>query len=76
MNLNWNHILDKQPAHREKIIHLDCKFEGKYMTMGIRDYYQSCTFQEILDFHKNHNLELDFWWISYKDFPFPKDKEI
>lgn len=72
--MQFYHIMDKQPDNRESIIHIDRPYKGHY-TMGMRNYVQNCTFQDIIDWCKNNDFPLpDFWWISSKDFPFP-DKD-
>jgi hypothetical protein len=73
--MKWNHIMDKQPQHGESIVQVDAPYEGHYC-MGMRDYYQKCTFEEYLDFCRNSNISFpDFWWVSAKEFPFPNQPE-
>lgn len=73
--LPWKHIMEEQPDHGESIIQIDFPYMGHYC-MGMRDYYQVCTFQELLDFCKESEIpNPNFWWISAKDFPFPDKKE-
>lgn len=68
--------MDQQPAHGESIIHLDTPYEGHW-NMGMRNYYQRCTFEELLNYGKDNNLpNPDFWWISAKDFPFPEIEKV
>lgn len=67
--------MNKQPKDGESIIQIDNPSKGNY-SIGMRNYYQKCSFKEYLDFCKQNNLEIpDFWWISYKDFPFPYQPE-
>jgi len=72
--MKWNHILDKQPEDGESIIQIDPPYEGHYC-IGMRDYYQKCSFKEVLEFYNQNELKLDFWWISAIDFPFPDQPE-
>lgn len=75
-NIMWNHIQDKQPEHGESIIHLDNPYSGHCMMM-MRDYNQMCTWKELMKFNADNDLPpFDFWWISSKDFPFPKDERF
>jgi hypothetical protein len=74
--MNWNHIMDKQPENGESIIHIDRPYKDGHYCMGMRNYIQDCSFEEVLKFCKDYEWpKPDFWWISAKDFPFP-DKEI
>lgn len=71
--LNWTYIRDNQPEHDEMIVQCEPPFEGHYY-IGIRKYYQTCTWQQYLDECKRCEMEPpDFWWISAKDFPFPME---
>ena len=72
--MKWNHIMLKQPEHEEKII--ECHVEGEgYYTLGIRKYFQTCSFDELLKYCLDHDIpNPDFWWISGEDFPFPDRK--
>jgi hypothetical protein len=73
--LSWNHIMDIQPEHDELIIQIDAPYEGHY-SMGMRTYYQKCTWEEMLEYCKHIDIpNPNFWWISAKDFPFPDKKE-
>ena len=72
--MQWKHILDEQPEHGRRIVQVNPPYEGNY-SIGTREYYQKCTFQELLDYYKSNGDYLpDFWWIYEKDFPFPKKK--
>lgn len=69
--LKWNYIMDIQPQHDEEIIQCNKPCEGHY-TMGMRTYYQKCTWEELIKYYKDNDLGYpDFYWISAKDFPFP-----
>lgn len=73
--MKWHYIRDKQPEHEESIIHCDRPYHGHYC-LGMRNYYQNCSWQEILDMCDEIKVERpDFWWISAKDFPFPDQEE-
>lgn len=73
--MKWNHIMDKQPEHGERIIQIDYPYSDEYC-IGIGNYYQKCSFQEVVDYYQKHNLgEPDFWWIHAKDLPFPAQPE-
>jgi len=63
--------MDKQPQDGESIIQIDPAYEGHY-AMGMRNYVQKCSFDEVVKYYDDGNLgKPDFWWISAKDFPFP-----
>lgn len=69
--LNWIYVMDKQPEHDEVIVRIDAPYEGHY-TMGMVKYFQTCSWEEILQFQRDNDLPYyDWWWISAKDFPFP-----
>lgn len=73
--MKWNHIMNKQPEHGERIIQIDPPYSDHYC-IGMRDYYQKCSFKEVVDYYEKSNLgRPDFWWISAKDFPFPDQPE-
>ena len=72
--IDWKHIMDEQPAQGEMIVQCEPPFEGHY-TMGMRQYHQNCSFDDIIKFHKESDLNPpNFWWVSAKDFPFPGEK--
>lgn len=72
--IKWNHIMDSQPDHERSIIHCDPPYQGHY-SIGMRDYYQSCSFEEILKYNEKHGWpNPDFWWVYSEDFPFPDIK--
>lgn len=74
--MKWRHIIDEQPEHDQEIIQIDAPHEGHY-TMGMRKYYQKCSFEEIVHFDKLHNLgSLNFWWMPADEFPFPDKKDL
>lgn len=67
----WNYIMDKQPETGRSIIQIDRPYEGHY-SMGMRDYYQHCTWAEVLNYCKQEEIPTpDFWWIYKENFPFP-----
>lgn len=69
--MNWNHIMDKQPEHGRKIIQVDQPYEGHY-PMGMREYYQPMSFEELMKSYKQMEMnDPDFWWVYVEDFPFP-----
>lgn len=69
--IEWNHIMDKQPEHGRSVIQIDPPYKGHYC-MGMRDYYQNCSFQSVLDSCKMEELPYpNFWWVYSEDFPFP-----
>lgn len=73
----WHHIMDKQPEDDEIIIQVDAPYEDGHRPMGMRKYVQKCTFEEVIEYSRqSFGLDycLNFWWISSKDFPFPKDR--
>jgi len=73
----WNHIMDKQPEHGRTIIHIDRPHEGHY-SMGMREYVQYCTWEEVLENYRKLSLfsyKPDFWWVYKEDFPFPDSEE-
>ncbi len=70
--IKWNHIMNSQPEHGRKIIHLDRPYLGEFTTLGITEYYQKCSFEELLDYYKKEDIQNpDFWWVYVEDFPFP-----
>jgi hypothetical protein len=75
--MNWNHIMDCQPDHDRSIIQCEGPQPDGHYSIGMRYYYQMCTWKEFLDWSKDNDLNNpDFWWIYKEDFPFPnKDKK-
>jgi hypothetical protein len=72
--MEWKYILDEQPKDGEMIVQIDEPAYGR-SSMGITEYYQKCSFEEVLAFYKNHDMgHPDFWWVSVADFPFPQFK--
>lgn len=68
--------MDKQPEHDEMIVECHPPFEGHYK-MGMRKYYQTCSFEDLLNYIKEIDGEQpDFYWISASKFPFPEPREI
>lgn len=64
--------MKSQPIHERSIVQIDVPYEGHF-TIGVRKYYQTNSFQEILDFYTDHELTLpNFWWVYEEDFPFPE----
>lgn len=73
--IKWNHIRERQPEHGRSIIQIDPPYLGHY-TIGMRDYDQRCSWEEILKFCRDSDIPPpDFWWMHSEDFPFP-DKSI
>lgn len=73
--MNWRYIMDEQPCDGQMIVQVDAPYEQHY-TMGMRKYFQKCSFEEVLNFCKRTNLpNPDFWWIPASEFSFPKHKE-
>lgn len=70
-NIEWNHIMEKQPLNGELIVHCDKPYKGHY-PIGMREYSQLCSFERVIEFYKEFDLDgPDFWWVTAKDFPFP-----
>lgn len=76
--MNWHHIMDKQPAHDEMIVECHLPPQDGHYIMGMRKYYQTCNFVEILDYFKRfgEGPYPDFYWISASEFPFPEPRDI
>ncbi len=73
--MEWKHIMDKQPFHGQSIIQIDAPYGGHY-AMGMRNYYQTCSWDEFLNYNKESDMpNPDFWWIAAEDFPFPDKKK-
>lgn len=73
--MKWKNIQDEQPAHDEEIVQCNPLGDGDYI-MGIRKYYQTVSWQDLIEYYKNNDLPtLDFFWISAKDFPFPTESK-
>ncbi len=69
--MKWNHIMDCQPEHGRSIVQIDAPYEGHYC-MRMRDYYQRCTWEEILEYCKKEKIpNPNFSWVYAEDFPFP-----
>ena len=69
--MEWIHITDRQPLHEQEIVQIDPPYEGHY-TMGMRKYYQSCSWDELLGYCSAYSWMVpDFWWIAAENFPFP-----
>jgi hypothetical protein len=69
--MNWKHIKDEQPEDGEYIVQIDPPYKGHYC-MGMRQYVQKCSFEEVLNFYQQIGGEgPDFWWIKASEFPFP-----
>lgn len=63
--------MDKQPEHGESIIQVDPPYKGHYC-MGMRDYQQTCTFDELFKYCTDREFcTPNFFWTPAKDFPFP-----
>jgi len=73
--LNWIHILEKQPCHGQQIVQLNPVCSDGHHTIGQREYYQTCPFEDLLQYYIKSDLILDFWWIAVEDFPWP-DQDI
>ncbi len=72
--IKWKHIQDEQPAHGEEIVQCNPPYEGHY-AMGMRKYYQNISWKEFVESCNRTGWPLpDFYWISAKDFPFPKER--
>ncbi len=72
MTLNWKHIMNEQPKHGQSIVQIDAPYMGHY-NMGMREYCQACTFEEVVNFCIKNDISLpDYWWIATDEFPFPK----
>lgn len=72
--MEWNHILEKQPEHGRKIIHIDPPFEGHY-PMGMRTYTQYGSWEDYLKWAQQSDMMPNFWWIYAEDFPFPEQRK-
>jgi len=69
--LNWNHIQDCQPEVGEKLVCLNIRSNGEYV-FYITDHVQYGTWKQVKALHNELKLALpNFWWIRYKDFPWP-----
>ncbi len=72
--MKWIHIMEKQPKDGDSIIQINAPYEGIY-GIGMRKYNQKCTFKELIDFNRLHDIpNPDFWWMLSEDFPFPDKK--
>ncbi len=71
--MKWNHILDKQPEHGKFIIQIDPPYEGHF-NIGMREYIQYCSFEDVLNYSKSNDIPTpDYWWVYVRDFDFPND---
>ncbi len=71
--MKWNHIMDCQPEHGREIIQVDPPYEDGNYCIGMREYGQLCSFEDVLKFCSDNDLpDPNFWWIYIEDFPFPK----
>ncbi len=69
--MKWNHIMQLQPEHGRSIVQVDPSYFG-YRSMGMRNYFQNCSFDELLKYCKDSDLKNpDFWWIYFEDFDCP-----
>jgi len=73
--IKWTHIMDAQPEHDAYIIQVDEPYHD-IQPMGKRKYYQTCSWEEFLNFNKQYEMpNPNFFWCYAKDFPFPKFSE-
>jgi len=68
--------MDSQPEDARSIVQIDAPYEGHY-SMGMRDYYQMCTWEDMLRYCKIEEIpNPDFWGCYAEEFPFPDRKDI
>jgi hypothetical protein len=68
--------MDCQPEHGRQIIQIDSPYMGHY-PMGMRDYYQRGTFEDLLKYCLDYDIpNPDFWWMYAEDFPFPDKMDL
>lgn len=72
--MKWKHIMEEQPEHDESIIQIDKPYLGHY-SMGMRNYHQLVSFENILkNCEANDWPRPDFWWVRASEFPFPEKR--
>ncbi len=75
--IKWHHIMDQQPVNGSSIIQLDPMYEGRYETIGFRIWDLRMSFQEYIKYNTEKDLPLpNFYWMYYKNFPFPNHQNF
>ncbi len=75
--VEMNHEMASHNGQATRIVVCHLQPFEDYYTMGMRKYYQTCSFEEVVNYCTERGYECpDFYWILASEFSFPEPREI